>query len=119
MVFDVKMDFTRKDRYVAGGHMTEPPAAMTYLSVVARDSMWIALLIAAMNNLEVLAADIGNAYLNAPCREKIWIEAGPEFGPTKGQKVVVVRALYGLKISGAAQRAHLAQTMTDMGVYPV
>jgi len=36
MVFDVKMeDFKRKARYVAGGHMTETPAAMTYASVVS------------------------------------------------------------------------------------
>ena len=26
MVFDVKIDFTRKARFVAGGHMTEAPA---------------------------------------------------------------------------------------------
>jgi hypothetical protein len=25
MVFDVKMDLTRKARFVAGGHMTDPP----------------------------------------------------------------------------------------------
>ncbi len=25
MVFDIKMDFTRKARYVAGGHVTDPP----------------------------------------------------------------------------------------------
>jgi hypothetical protein len=33
MIFDVKMDFTRKARFVAGGHMTEPPASLTYASV--------------------------------------------------------------------------------------
>jgi hypothetical protein len=30
MIFDVKMDFTRKARFVAGGHMTDPPASITY-----------------------------------------------------------------------------------------
>jgi hypothetical protein len=29
MIFDIKMDFTRKARYVAGGNMTEPPAETT------------------------------------------------------------------------------------------
>jgi hypothetical protein len=26
LIFDVKMDFTRKARFVAGGHMTDPPS---------------------------------------------------------------------------------------------
>ena len=34
MIFDVKMDFTRKARFVAGGHTTETPAGITYSSVV-------------------------------------------------------------------------------------
>jgi hypothetical protein len=25
MIFDIKMDLTRKTRFVAGGHLTEPP----------------------------------------------------------------------------------------------
>jgi hypothetical protein len=25
MIFDIKMDFTRKARFVAGGHLTDPP----------------------------------------------------------------------------------------------
>ena len=53
MVFDVKMYFTRKARYVAGRHMTEPPAVMTYSSVVARVSVRIKLLVAALNDLNV------------------------------------------------------------------
>jgi hypothetical protein len=42
MNFEVKMDFTRKARFVAGGHMTDPPSHMTYSSVVARDSVRLA-----------------------------------------------------------------------------
>ena len=114
-VFDIKMDFTRKARFVAGGHMTEPPSSLTYSSVVSRETVRIALTIAALNDLDIMAADIGNAYLNAPCREKVYFTAGTEFGAKKGQYVVVIRALYGLKTSGAAWRAFLAQTMYDLG----
>jgi hypothetical protein len=40
MIFDVKMEnFRRKARLVAGGHMTSPPAAATYASVVSRESV--------------------------------------------------------------------------------
>lgn len=34
VVFDVKMDFTRKARFVSGGHTTEAPVSLTYSSVV-------------------------------------------------------------------------------------
>jgi hypothetical protein len=39
IIFDVKMDFTRKARFVAGGHTSDAPASITYLSVVTRDSV--------------------------------------------------------------------------------
>jgi hypothetical protein len=29
MIFDVKVDFTRKARYVAGGHWTDAPSQLT------------------------------------------------------------------------------------------
>ena len=71
VIFDVKMDFTRKAKFVAGGHTTETPASITYSSVVSRDSVRLAFLIAGLNDLDVLAGDVTNAYLNALCREKI------------------------------------------------
>ena len=115
LIFDVKMDFTRKARFVAGGHTTEAPGSITYSSVVTRDSIRLAFLIAGLNGLDVLAGDVTNAYLNAPCREKIWFEGQLETGPDKGKILVVVRALYGLKSSSAAWRADLAQALRDMG----
>ena len=65
------MDFTRKARIVAGGRVTNPPASMTYSSVVSREMVRIVLLLAALNDLDDCAADIGNAYLNVPWREKV------------------------------------------------
>ena len=81
-IFDIKMDgkFTRKSRFVAGGHLTDTPSSSTYSTVVTRESVRIALLLAGLNELAVKSADIGNAYRNAPVREKIWILVGPEFG---------------------------------------
>jgi hypothetical protein len=63
-----------------GGHMTDPPATIKYSSVVLRDSVCIAFLLAALNDIYILACDIGNAYLNASPREKVYTTAGPEFG---------------------------------------
>ena len=110
------MDFTRKARFVAGGHKTDPPSSLTYSSVVSRDSVRIAFLIAALNNLDILSADIGNAYINADVREKVYFIAGDEFGAArKGKPVMIVKALYGLKTSGAAWRAHFAETLHGLG----
>ena len=115
MVFDVKMDFTRKARFVAGGHTTEAPSSLTYSSVVSRDSVRILLTIAALNEMDIFACDVNNAYLNAPCREKIWFEGGAECGEDRGKVLVVVRALYGLKSSGASWRKMMADSLLDMG----
>jgi hypothetical protein len=107
MIFDVKLDFTCKTRLVAGGHVTDPPAPIiTYASVVSRELVRIALLIAALNSLEVMGADIGNAYLTAPTTEKVWTVLGAEWGADAGRRAIIVRALYGLKSSGAAYRNH-------------
>ena len=67
LVFDVKLgeNFRRKARYVADGHKTRIPSSVTYSTVVARDSVRICLTIAALNDLDILSADIENAYLTA------------------------------------------------------
>jgi len=115
MVFDVKVDFTRKARFVAGGHKTEALKSIAYSSVVARDSIRIAFLLAALNDVDILAADIGNAYLNDDCRKKVHTTLGLEFGQNlQGRTAVIVKALYGLKSSGAAWCAHLASTLHDL-----
>ena len=44
--------------------------------------------------------------------------AGEEFGMNSGKKVIITKALYGLKSSAAAWRAHLAQTMYDLQFHP-
>jgi hypothetical protein len=38
-IFDIKMDFTREARLVAGGHVTDPMVFQTYSSVVSRESV--------------------------------------------------------------------------------
>jgi hypothetical protein len=115
MIFDVKSDLTRKARLVAGGHQTDPPKESTYSSVVSRDSVRIAFTLAALNGLDVLAGDIQNAYLNAGTKEKVYTIAGPEFGSNAKRPVLIVRALYGLKSSGARWRDHISGTLRSGG----
>ena len=81
MIFDIKMDLTQKARLVTGGHQTDLPKESVYSSVISKDSVRIILTIVALNNLEILAADVQNAYLNAPTKEKVYMMAGLEFRP--------------------------------------
>ena len=54
MVFDVKMeDIKHKARLVARVHMAKALATIMYASVVSRKKVRIALMIAALNDLEV------------------------------------------------------------------
>ncbi len=116
MIFDIKMeDFRCKARLVACRHMTNVLATYTYASIVTCETVHIALMLAALNLLEVMAADIMNAYITAPCKEKIWTTLGSEFGKDKGKKAIIVRALYSLKSAGRAFREHLANCMRSLG----
>jgi hypothetical protein len=116
MIFDVKMvGLVRKARFVAGGHLTDPPVESVYSSVVTRDSVQIMFLIAALNDLDILGANVQNAYINAKTTEKIYFIAGPEFGSNQGRPCVIVRALYGLKSSGARWRDHMAGILRELG----
>jgi hypothetical protein len=101
LIFDVKMvGLVQKARFVAVGHLTDPPVESVYSSVVTRESVRIMFLIAALNDLDILGADVQNAYINAKTTEKVYFTAGPEFGPNQGRPCIIVRALYGLKILG-------------------
>ena len=71
-----------------------------------------------MNGLQVTGGDIGNAYLEAYTKEKICFRAGPEFGPLEGHLMVVEKALYGLRTSGARFHAKFADTLRTLGFVP-
>lgn len=119
IIFDIRMgeNFRKKARYVADGHKTRTPSAVTYSTVVSRDSVRLMLLVAALNDLEVKGVDIQNAFLSAPNREKCYIVAGPEFGEDEGKVLIVRRALYGLKSASAAFRAYMADQLDTMGFH--
>ena len=116
IIWDVKMDFTRKCRWVKDGHRTPDPKVSNYAGVVSRDSVRIALTYAASNDLDVTAADIQNAYLQAPSSEKHYIVCGAEFGLEHVGKVALIRrALYGGKVAGKDFWVHLRSCMTFLG----
>ena len=56
---------------MAGGHTTEPPTSDTYSSVASKESVRLAFLLSEVNGIDLVTVDITNAYVNAPCREKV------------------------------------------------
>ena len=45
--------------------------------------------------MKVWGSDIGNAYLEAVTKEKLFIVAGPEFEELEGHILLTYKALYG------------------------
>jgi hypothetical protein len=85
------------------------------------------MLIADANGYDVRVGDVKNAYLCAFTKEKVWTTCGPEFTKVTingkevnmmGRKAIIVKALYGLKSSGKAWHAHLADILRGWGFTP-
>ena len=72
-------------------------------------------MLAALNGLKVKTANIDNAYLNAPNKERVHVKCGPElFGPEGEDRIAaIVCALYGLKSAGNAWRHFFSNYITE------
>ena len=78
--------------------------------------MRIAFTYAALNGLDAWAADVQNAFLQAPCSEKYYTVCGPEFGSEFiGKLAIIFRASYGLKSAGVGFCNHLRNCMEHLG----
>ena len=66
IIFYLKMDFTRKARWVKDGHQTPDLLTSSYAGVVSRESDHIALIHAALLGIQTMVYDIRNANLQAP-----------------------------------------------------
>ncbi len=93
IIFDVKMDFTRKAWWVNDGHKTPDSSTLSFAGVVSCESIIIGLTYAALPllGLPVIGGDIQNAYLQAPSSEKHFIVCGPEFGTENDGRVALFR----------------------------
>ena len=118
MVYDVKHDGRHKARFVAGGHRTTTPIDSVYSGVVSLQGIRLLILLAELNDMEPWATDVGNAYLESYTTEKIVFVAGPEFGELEGHTLKVVKALYGLRMSGKCWHDRLFDVLRTMGFTP-
>ena len=88
--------------------MTPDSIDSIYSGVVSTRSLRLSIFLAKLNNMKIWAADMGNAYLEATTREKLYIVAEPEFEELQRHILVIHKALYGFKSSGLtwSQRIH-------------
>jgi hypothetical protein len=82
------------------------------------DTIRLAMQVAKMNSLDMCAADVGNAFLYAKTREKVYVVAGPEFRPLQGKRLIIDKALYGLRTASARFHKHLSEKLRHMGFTP-
>ena len=81
-----------------------------------RASLFINLLTKLFYSPNICAGDIGNAFLYGRTKEKVYIIAGPEFGPALCGKILIIyKSLYGLKTSAARFHEHLAESLLRLG----
>jgi hypothetical protein len=60
--------------------MTEINTESVYSGVLSLCGIRFIIFIGELNQLELWGADVGNAYLEALTKEKVYIIRGPEFG---------------------------------------
>jgi len=63
LIYDAKHYGRHKARYVEGGHLTDIPVDSVYSGVVSLCGLCIVTFLAELNNLDLWATDVGNAYL--------------------------------------------------------
>jgi hypothetical protein len=118
LIYDVKHNGRHKARLVADGHLNNIPVDSFYSGVVTLRGLRLLIFLAELNHLQTWATDTGNAYLEALTSEKVCIIAGPEFGNLHGHVMIIYKALYGLRSSGARWHDRFSDCLRAKGFFP-
>ena len=117
-MFDGKMEvFKRKASLLAGGHVTQMPGVITYSSMITRETVCIAFTMAALDDINVTAADVLNSYVMTLNRENIRSALGQEIGDNACKSAIIIRVLYEPTSAGVPFKAYLAQFMHELEPY--
>ena len=71
-----------------------------------------------LNAVAIIVGDVFSICIEAFTNERVYFIAGSEFGPLKGCLLPIVRALYGLRTSGADWQHRYSDVMRIMGFHP-
>jgi hypothetical protein len=118
LVYDCKHDGRHKARMVADSHLMDIPLESVYSGVVSLCGLQIVTFLSEFNGLDLWATDIGNAYLEAFTMEQNYTIAGPDFGQLEGHYLIIIKALYGLCMSGLRWHERFADCLCNEGFSP-
>ena len=90
LTLSMKPDLERKANLVIGGHVMDSGEHSGYSSVVKTTSICLLNIVVKAEGLECLAGNIGNAYLNASMKEKIYTRCSLEFRPKIIGRIAIV-----------------------------
>ena len=71
-----------------------------------------------LNDLEVLAADVGNTFLYGTTKEKLYTFLGPGHGILSNKWLIIEKSLYGLKTSAARWHEAFSDILRGLGYKP-
>jgi Reverse transcriptase (RNA-dependent DNA polymerase) len=78
----------------------------------------LVIFLAELNHLQIWATDISNAYLDAYTSEKLYVIAIPEVKDRDGHIVIIRKAFYDLRSSGAIWHDRVADCVRELGFFP-
>ena len=117
-VYEVKTDLRQKARLVANGSTIDAKGLSTRATVVKGISVRLLGLIADAQDLKVMCGDIGNAFIQADTKERIYTRVGKEFGEHEGMIAIIIKALYGLTTSAERFHTLFADFIRSIGFIP-
>ena len=75
--------------------------------------------LAELDDLQLWGADVGNEYLQALTKEKLYIVAGPEYEELQGHVLVMYKALYGTRSGGVGWHDRLFDILQQVDFKPL
>ena len=115
-VFDIKVDGRHKARLFTGGDHTNPDTSEVFSSVVSIENVRMLFLLADLNQLQIVAADISNSYLHAYTREKV--RTTLKHSKYQGKCMQINNAQYGLCTSAARWAEALSLVLQQINFQP-
>ena len=118
-VYKVKTDLRQKAQLVCDGSRVDPKGLLTQATIVKGISVHLLDAIADSQGLQVMCGDIGNVFLQANTKEKVYTHVGKEFGKHAGKIALIIKALYRLTTSAERFRLLLADFLQECGFNPI
>ena len=98
--------------------MVEASMYESYSSVVQKRSIRLLETVALNEGLSFVTGDIGNAFIHAETKEKVYTIAGTEFGAKQDCTIIIKKALYGLSTSARQWNITLGDSIRTLGFTP-